>query len=80
MRKDIPSEQEPVKYETVKVNFKEEVKEKRRKFIVHRSSIPQEEDIILNVYVPNNRTSKFMKQTIDRTVWERQIQNYMWRF
>ena len=64
----------------VKIDVKEEVTEKKRKFIIIKRSIPQEKYIILNVYAPNNITSKFMKQKIDRTVWERQIQNQNWKF
>ena len=64
----------------VKGGVKEEVTENKRNFIIIRRSVPQEKYIVLNVYAPNNITSKFMKQKIDRTVWERQIQNQSWRF
>ena len=43
-----------------------------------KSSICQEDMAILNVYAPNNRISKYVKQTLKGL--KRQIHRYSWRF
>ena len=64
----------------VKEDVKEEVTEGKKEIHNNQNINPQKKYIILNVYAPNNITSNFIKQTIDRIVWERQAQNQSWRF
>ena len=64
----------------VKEDVKDEVTEGKKEIHNNQNINPQKKYIILNVYAPNNITSNFIKQTIDRIVWERQAQNQSWRF
>ena len=64
----------------VKEDVKEEVTEGKKEIHNNQNINPQKKYIILNVYAPNNITSNFIKQTIDRIVWERQAQNQSRRF
>ena len=64
----------------VKEDVKEEVTEGKKEIHNNQNINPQKKYKILNVYAPNNITSNFIKQTIDRIVWERQAQNQSWRF
>lgn len=47
-----------------KINFKAQnnIKDKNRHYIVIKGSIYQKDITILNIYSPNNRASKYMKQ------------------
>lgn len=76
------TEKENVEVDKVKLNeadFKENIiRDKEDNFIMIKGSIHYEDIIILNIYAPNNRDSKCMKQNL--IDFQGQIRNYSWRF